>query len=208
MYFLINVIFMKRMIVMTMVALLGIFHSTQAQDHTTHAPSSSSRFQVIPTGKPGVFQASYSGPMSKTILVSLVDEDQVILSTKVFNNLGSFSQQYNLRAVEPGEYTWVVRTAEGKTAETLSYEGLPRPAITLIPDSSSDRLKLIVSDQSKEEVTVSLFDEEDHLLHTQKVDPTSYVQHYNLEQLTGSYVTFVVTNDETGKTSSESFALK
>ena len=85
---------------------------------------------------------------------------------------------------------------------------MPRPAITLIPNNSSDRLKLIVSDQTEEEVTVSLFDEEDNLLHTQKVDPASYEQHYNLEQLTGSYVTFVVTNDETGKSSSESFALK
>ncbi len=198
---------MKRMIVMTMVAILGICHSTQAQDHTTHAVLSTARFQIIEMEKPGVFQASYSGPQSKKIMVSLLDEDQVLLSSKTFSNVGSFSQQYNLRAVDPGEYTWVVRTAEGKILETVDYKGLPRPAITLLPDASSDRLKLICADASNEALTISLFDEKDHLLHSQKVGPADYEQLYNLEKLSGSYVTFVVTN-ETGKTSSESFALR
>ena len=207
MYYLTNVMFMKRMIVMTMVAFLGICHSTHAQDHTTHAAASTARFQIIPMEKPGVFQASYSGPQSKKIIVSLFDESQVLLASKAFSNVGAFSQQYNLRAVDPGEYTWVVRTSEGKILETLSYEGLPRPAITLLPDASSDRLKLICADASNEALTISLFDEEDHLLHSQKVGPADYEQLYNLEKLSGSYVTFVVTN-ETGKTSSESFALR
>ena len=195
------------MFVIAMVCFLGIHVATHAQDNTTHAIQLPQVLQVKSAGKIGVYNVAFSGPMVDKLTLSLYDGDRNLLSSKSFQNMGSFELPYNLRNAGADAYTWVAKSSLGTVEQSLTYTGVPNPEIKLVSNQDSKKLKLILDDATQEPLTVSIFDERQRLLHSQTVSPEDYEQYYNLEQLNGSYVTFVVTNP-TGKSSKESIALR
>jgi len=198
---------MKRMFVIAMVLFLGLSHSTTAQDNTTHAIQLPQVLDVQPTDKAGVYQATFTGPMTEKVVLSLFDEEGHRLSSKQLRNTATFSQLYNLQSVAAGDYTWKLETPYTTVSSTVAYEGLPEPAITLLPSREPSRLRLLLEDSAQEPLTVSVFDEKDRLLHMQTVSPEKYEQNYNLAQIEGSTVTFVVMNS-LGKTASETYRIR
>ncbi|MEM6628378.1 MAG: hypothetical protein AAF694_01850 [Bacteroidota bacterium] len=198
---------MKRMFVMALVCFLGIHHATHAQDKTTHAIQLPQVLTVQPAEKVGVYNLFFNGPVVDKLILSLYDSDGNLLSNKSFRDMGSFELPYNLRNAGAGHYTWVAKSSLGTVEQSLTYTGVPNPEIRLVANQEAKKLKLILDDATQEPLTVSIFDERQRLLHTQTVSAEDYEQYYNLEQLNGSYVTFVVTNP-TGKSSKESVVLR
>lgn len=193
---------MIRMIVIGMVSILGMNLSVIAQGTTTHA--STSLFDVLPTDQKGIFRVNYQG-IHGDITVDVYDQQGNNILHKEYPKTHQFSQLYNFETAPEGKYTFVAMTPLGKDEEVIYFDGISLPELEVVSTEDPSKLRLIMKNYDGRPVTLVLKDENLNSVHTQTVNAVGKVEQvFNVSQLPGKEVTFVVFN-ELGQTKSETY---
>jgi len=194
---------MNRMIVIGMVFILGMSLSTIAQDTTTHA--STGIFDVQPTDQKGVFRVNYLGIIPGNVIVKVYDQKGTELIQKIYPRTRQFSQLYNFGTAPEGKYTFVTTTPVGKDVEEVYFSGISLPELEVASTEDPSKLRLIMKNTDGRPLTLILEDEASNRIHSQTVKAAGKVEQvYDLTQLPGKEITFVVVN-ELGQSRQETF---
>lgn len=185
---------MNRMIVVGMVFILGMNLSTIAQDTTTHA--STGIFDVQLTDQKGIFKVNYLGIIPGNVIVKVYDQDGTELIQKIYSRTRQFTQLYNFGTAPKGRYTFVATTPVGKDVEEIYFSGISLPELEVSSTEEPSKIRLTMKNADGRPLTLILQDAASNRIHTQTVEVAGKVEQvYDLAQLPGKEVTFVVVNE-------------
>lgn len=157
--------------------------------------------------KSNIFKVQYMSEQKGTVAVSILNnKNEVVFEEQIISN-GSFIRPYNFSNLTEGEYTIVIKDANGEQRQVVNYiteKIISYTYMAQIPGQES-KYWLNVQNNGEEKLNVRIYSQKGDLLFEQAVVVSG--QHssvFNLSQVNQTPVTFEVTNG-TGKVFTTSF---
>lgn len=172
--------FMKRVSLI----LAGVVLSTFGWARGADKPMGSS-VAVIKVEGSSLFKLLYKSEKTQTVKVSLFDEKGKAIFHETLKNKNGFVRPYNFSGVDEGLYTIQVQDENGTTVEKINYVSVKGEMLVDVKKlSEQDKYILRIASSGKENVTISVYDRDSKLLHseTQVVDK-GFAQVYNMKDL-------------------------
>ncbi|MEJ7646346.1 MAG: hypothetical protein WKF87_17245 [Chryseolinea sp.] len=159
---------------------------------------------VVAVKGSNVVKVIYKGTTNGKLRLNIYNGSAQIVYSEIRNSKEGFILPLNFSGLAAGEYTVEVIDASGARSEKISYQpagSLSNVHIAKLAESG--KFLLSVANDSHEDITVKIYDQENNLVHTssKQVDG-DFAQVFSIKNFTG--VTFQVTTSK-GSTKEVSF---
>jgi len=164
-------------------------------------PGDSPNASIVKIGS--TFKLYYKGSQEADVKVSIRDAGDRILFTETIKKSEGFVRPYNFSKLPEGEYTIQITDSNGRQIEKISYKHEKSETFAhLLKVAGSDtKYLLTVSNRSKGDVTVRIYDGSNNMIYNKREDTSKdFAKIYNLAGIPGQF-TFEVT-DATGSSTS------
>lgn len=120
-----------------------------------------------------VYTLIYKGKECRKVTIKILDENQNIVFTEQIRKYGSFVRPYNFSGLQEGIYTMMVNDDSGVVTKQIYHRISPVAVlksdlkyINFTKLSGADnKYKLTIVDFENDDVVVSIFDQQNHLLY-------------------------------------------
>jgi hypothetical protein len=168
--------------------LAGVLVCTLAAAKGIEKPVASSSYVVVtnPTGS-SLFKLHYQSGKTQNVRVTLVDNRGNEIFQETIKKTDRFVRPYNFKDLEQGEYAIHVEDENGKMVEKVSFNNSVKiekwVKITKMTDAEN-KFSLIVSSAKKDMVTISVFDNDSNLVHSEtQMVSNGFAKVYNIKGL-------------------------
>jgi hypothetical protein len=147
-------------------------------------PATNSTIVVTNLSGSTLYKLHYQSTKTQNVKVSLLDEKGNMVFQEKIRKTDRFIRPYNFKDLERGEYTIQVEDENGKTFEKVNFNKtkIEKWVKVYKMTGQENRFSLIVSSAKKDNVTISIFDGENNLIHSQtQVVDGSFAQLYNVK---------------------------
>ncbi|GHN02336.1 hypothetical protein WSM22_38250 [Cytophagales bacterium WSM2-2] len=165
--------------------LAGIMMSAlaSAKEIDKPVPAASS---VVVTNSNGssLFKVHYHSGKEQNVRITVLDKEGNEIFTETLQKTNRFIRPYNFREMEEGQYVIRVEDENGKVVEKVNFSKVKVEKWVNIVKviGMENKFTLMVSSSKKDTVTISIFDQERNLVHseTREVNKT-FAQMYNVK---------------------------
>jgi hypothetical protein len=169
---------MKKIIVFFVCVLASAFATAKADKPTSNA----SIVIKNPEGST-LFRLYYQSAKVQNVKVSVLGENGNKIFDETISKTDRFARAYNFKELSEGQYTIAVEDENGKTSEKVNYKTKIEKSVKISKmPNTENKFSLIVSSSKKDVVTISVFDGESNLVHseTQEING-SFAKIYNIK---------------------------
>jgi hypothetical protein len=161
---------------------------------------------VIPVKGSEVFKVIYKGESPSKVKLNVYNSFSQIVFSETMNSVDGFIRPLNFKGLQFGEYSVELTDASGKQVEKINYQPTKSESVIHVSKlaDADGKFLLSVSKSNNQLVTVRIYDEANHLVHSDSNEVSEdFARLYTLKDIQGA-VTFEI-SDNAGNTQSVTF---